>query len=164
MKATHTYQAQLRWTGNRGSGTSSYRDYDRDHEVLAAGKPPIPGSSDPQFRGDRQRWNPEELLVASLAQCHMLWYLNLAAVEGIVVTDYTDAPTGTMQEDDDGGGRFTRVVLRPSVTVTDPTMLPRADALHDEAHRKCFIANSVGFPVVHEPTGSAGSPDREPRT
>lgn len=164
MKAIHTYETELRWTGNRGTGTRSYRGYGRDHEVLAAGKPTIPGSSDPGFRGDRQRWNPEELLVASLSQCHMLWYLNLAAVNGVVVTAYTDAPTGTMQEDDDGGGRFTRVTLRPLVTVADAAMLTRADALHDEAHRKCFIANSVGFPVIHEPTSSVGSPRPEPRT
>ncbi|MGA2529315.1 MAG: OsmC family protein [Acidimicrobiales bacterium] len=151
MSATHRYELSLTWTGNAGSGTSSYRAYRRDHEVRGSAKPVIEGSSDPGFRGDARRWNPEELLVASLAQCHMLWYLHLAATAGVVVTAYTDAPVGVMSEDDDGGGQFTEVVLRPVVTVSDRAMSARADALHSSAGELCFIARSVNFPVRHEP-------------
>src|SRR3954471_12176010 len=117
MSRTHEYTAEVRWTGNRGTGTSGYRDYDRAHDVGADGKPAIAGSSDPAFRGDRDRYNPEELLVASLSQCHMLWFLHLATEAGIVVTDYRDRAVGTMVEDADGGGRFAEVTLRPAVTV-----------------------------------------------
>jgi organic hydroperoxide reductase OsmC/OhrA len=152
MSRTHDYTAEIRWTGNRGSGTSSYRDYDRAHDVSAPGKPVIAGSSDPGFRGDPARWNPEELLVASLAQCHMLWFLHLAAVSRVVVTGYVDRPEGTMLEQDDGAGQFTRVVLRPEVTVADESMRERSQELHDQAHAKCYVARSVNFPVLHEPT------------
>jgi organic hydroperoxide reductase OsmC/OhrA len=152
MSRTHEYTAEIRWSGNRGSGTSSYRDYDRAHDVSAEGKPTIAGSSDPAFRGDPARWNPEELLVASLAQCHMLWFLHLAAISGVVVTDYVDRPAGTMLEQDDGAGQFTRVVLRPAVTVADASMRERSQHLHEDAHAKCYIARSVNFPVLHEPT------------
>lgn len=158
---THTYGVSVTWTGNRGSGTSGYRDYDRNHEVSAGeaagaagpGHPrPIEGSSDPAFRGDPARWNPEQLLTAALSQCHMLWYLHLCAATGVVVTGYADTAVGTMREDPDGGGRFTEVVLRSRVTVKSADMLERAAILHREAHEKCFIANSVTFPVRHEPT------------
>ena len=129
---THRYQVTVRWTGNTGSGTSDYRGYRRDHEVDGDGKPSIPGSSDPVFRGDPARWNPEELLVVSLAQCHMLWYLHLCAIGGVVVTGYTDTPVGTMVMDETGGGgQFTDVVLRPAVTVADPSMTQKAQALHE---------------------------------
>jgi organic hydroperoxide reductase OsmC/OhrA len=149
----HTYALALRWTGDRGSGTSDYRAYGRDHLLEASGKPTIVGSSDAAFRGDADRWNPEELLVAALAQCHMLWYLHLAATSGVVVCAYEDAPQGTMVEDDDGsgGGAFREVTLRPTVTVTDAAMVERALAIHAEIHAVCFIARSVSFPVRHEP-------------
>jgi organic hydroperoxide reductase OsmC/OhrA len=151
MSRTHEYTAEVRWTGNRGTGTSGYRDYDRAHDVSAEGKPAIAGSSDPAFRGDRARWNPEELLVAALAQCHMLWFLHLAAVSGVVVTDYVDRPEGTMLEQDDGAGQFTRVVLKPEVTVTGAAMREHSQHLHEQAHANCYVARSVNFPVVHEP-------------
>jgi organic hydroperoxide reductase OsmC/OhrA len=153
MSRTHEYTTEIRWTGNRGTGTSSYRDYDRAHDVSAEHKATvIHGSSDPAFRGDPARWNPEELLVASLAQCHMLWFLHLAAVSKVVVTDYVDRPHGTMLEQDDGAGHFTEVVLRPEVTVADSSMRDRSRELHDQAHAKCYVARSVNFPVLHEPT------------
>ncbi|MGD0982822.1 MAG: OsmC family protein [Acidimicrobiales bacterium] len=151
MSSTHSYELSLRWTGNTGSGTSSYRAYGREHEVSAAGKPVIAGSSDPAFRGDPQRWNPEELLVAALSQCHMLSYLHLAASAGIVVTSYSDTPSGTMNENPDGSGEFVEVLLRPEVTVADAGMRERAGALHDDAEKLCFIARSVNFPVRHRP-------------
>lgn len=153
MKRTHRYRPQIRWTGNRGSGTLDYRAYARDHEISLAGKTqPILGSSDPLFRGDPARYNPEELFVSSFATCHMLWYLHLAAVHGIVVLEYADRPEGTMEEDETGSGRFTRIVLHPEVTIASATHQELARSLHAEAGQKCFIANSVAFPVLHEPT------------
>jgi organic hydroperoxide reductase OsmC/OhrA len=152
----HRYTVALRWTGNRGEGTASYRSYDREHEVAAEGKPAIQGSSDPHFRGDPRRWSPEELLVVSLSQCHLLWFLHLCAVNDVVVTAYQDRPEGTMTETEDGGGHFTEVLLRPTVTVADEEMVARATELHEEAHRLCFISNSVNFTVRHEPEVSVG--------
>jgi len=136
---THGYEVEVTWSG----ATTGYRDYSRAHEVAVEGKPVLPGSSDPAFRGDRDRYNPEELLVASLSQCHMLWFLHLATEAGIVVTNYRDRATGTMVED--GGGRFTEVTLRPDVTVHSGQ--DKLAELHDRAHHLCFIANSVNFPV-----------------
>jgi organic hydroperoxide reductase OsmC/OhrA len=152
MGKTHHYCVSVRWTGNTGSGTSGYRNYERRYEIVADGeKPAIPGSSDPTFRGDSKRWNPEELLVASLSACHELWYLHLCADAGIVVETYADQAEGAMEESADGSGRFQRVVLRPKVTVARGSDLAKARALHHTAHAKCFIANSVNFPVENEP-------------
>jgi organic hydroperoxide reductase OsmC/OhrA len=147
----HFYLTTVEWTGNLGVGTSDYRAYSRDHKIAAEHKPSIPGSSDPAFRGDRTGWNPEDLLLASLSTCHMLWYLHLAAESGISVTAYTDRAEGVMVEQPNGSGRFARVVLRPSVTVSAGSDAERAAALHHTAHEKCFIANSVNFPVTCEP-------------
>jgi organic hydroperoxide reductase OsmC/OhrA len=152
----HHYEVTVAWTGNRGMGTSGYRDFGREHEVSADGRPVIPASSDPAFRGDPARWNPELELLAALSQCHMLWYLHLCATSGVVVTGYVDAAEGTMAEDADGAGRFTEAVLRPQVTVAGTDMIDSATALHKEASAKCFIANSVNFPVRHEPTVTVG--------
>lgn len=151
MSRTHRYEAEVTWTGNTGKGTAGYRDFERDHEVGGAGKPSIPGTADPAFRGVPERWNPEELLVASLSQCHMLWYLVLCARAGVVVTEYSDRPYGTMTETPDGSGAFSEVVLRPQVTIAPPGSADEALSLHAEAHTKCFIANSVNFPVRYEP-------------
>jgi organic hydroperoxide reductase OsmC/OhrA len=148
---THTYDVTVTWTGNLGTGTSAARDYARDHELSASGPPPIAGSSDPALAGDRSRWNPEQLLTAALSQCHMLWYLHLCSEAGVVVTDYADDARGEMEERR-GGGRFTSVVLRPRVTVSSAGHLAIAASLHEAAHRACFIANSVNFPVRCEPT------------
>jgi len=126
MAKTHTYELTVTWTGNAGTGTSSYQGFERSHDVSIDGKPTIPGSADPAFRGARERWNPEELLVASLAQCHMLWYLVLCAKEGIVVTEYVDHPSGTLVETPDGGGHFEEVMLHPEVTITTPEKMDRA--------------------------------------
>lgn len=147
---THTYQVDLKWTGNVGLGTATYQAYERSWEITGAGKPPILGSSDPAFRGDSTRYNPEELLVASLSACHLLWYLHLCAQAGIVVLDYMDAPLGTMIETEDGGGHFTEVILKPKVTVTADSNLALAEQLHAQAHQLCFIANSMNFPVRWE--------------
>ena len=151
MAKLHNYTTTVRWTGNLGTGTSAYRAYSRDHEIRSPGKPAIPASSDPVFHGDASRYNPEELLVASLSTCHMLWYLHLCAVNKVVVLDYEDHAAGSMEETGDGGGRFLEVTLRPSITVTAESDLELAKRLHHDAHAKCFIANSVNFPVGCEP-------------
>jgi organic hydroperoxide reductase OsmC/OhrA len=147
----HRYEVSVSWTGNRGSGTSGYRDYGREHEVSADGRPVIAASSDPAFRGDPARWNPELELTAALSQCHLLWYLHLCADAGIVVTDYSDDACGVMAQDDDGAGRFVEVILRPRVTVAAADMVEAALSLHREANARCFIARSLNFPVRHEP-------------
>jgi organic hydroperoxide reductase OsmC/OhrA len=148
---THRYAVTVKWTGNTGTGTSGYRSYGRQHEITAeSGKPPIPGSSDPAFRGDPSRWNPEELLVASLSACHKLSYLHLCAVAGIVVVGYIDHAEGVMKETEDGSGSFESVTLHPQVTVAVGSDTGKARELHDAAHAKCFIARSVNFPVQHE--------------
>jgi len=151
MGRLHSYAVRVTWTGNQGTGTSGYRDYRRDHDISADGPPTIAGSSDPAFRGDRTRWNPELELTAALSSCHMLWYLHLCSVAGVTVLDYTDQASGTMEESADGSGRFTEVTLRPRVTVATPDMVEPAKRLHAEASAKCFVANSVNFPVKHEP-------------
>jgi len=151
MEKTHHYTTILTWTGNKGEGTSGYRAYGRDHILSVAGKPDLPASSDPSFRGNPARYNPEELLVASLSSCHMLWYLHLCSVNDIVVVDYQDRAEGIMMEKEDGSGYFKEVTLRPVITITNPDRIERARELHHEANRLCFIANSVSFPVKHEP-------------
>ncbi|MGO8947016.1 MAG: OsmC family protein [Ktedonobacterales bacterium] len=152
----HTYLVSVTWTGNRGQGTSSYTSYDRNHEISGSGKPSISASSDPAFRGDRSRYNPEELLVAALSSCHMLWYLHLCSQAHLVVTEYTDDATGTMVETDDGGGHFSSVTLRPRVTLAPGSDLAQATSLHEQAHHLCFIANSVNFPIGCEPAVEMG--------
>lgn len=146
----HTYRVSVEWTGNRGTGTSGYREYDRDHTIRADGKPDIPGSADPAFRGDAARWNPEDLVVAAASACHKLWYLHLCADAGIAVVAYTDDAQGTLL--DAQPGRFTRIVLHPRVTIRAGDDRDLAHALHHAAHEQCYVANSVNFPIDCEPT------------
>jgi organic hydroperoxide reductase OsmC/OhrA len=151
----HSYEVAVEWTGNRGTGTSDYKAYGREHLISANSKPDIDGSADRAFRGNTERWNPEELLLAALSQCHLLSYLHVAASHGVVVTAYTDSASGVMEQTANGGGHFVSAVLRPVVTIqggTDPDrQLELAQSLHAEASEKCFIAASVNFPVHHEP-------------
>ncbi len=147
----HHYAARTTWTGNRGTGTSSYRAYGRDHEVELGDKPVLLGSADPTFRGDATRYNPEELLVTALSQCHLLSYLHLCAVHEVVVTAYVDEASGTMSTTPEGGGVFRQVTLHPRVTVSATSDPELARRLHDDAHAACFIASSVAFPVHHDP-------------
>src|ERR1700748_1002881 len=147
MSKNHVFNTSLVWNGANGTGTTSYTGYSRNHTISGNGKPGIPGSSDPVFRGDGTRYNPEELLVASLSSCHMLWYLHLCAVNGVTVLDYHDAASGVMEEAEDGSGAFVRVVLKPLVKIAAGGDRDKALALHHEAHAFCFIANSVNFPV-----------------
>jgi len=145
----HHYQVNVTWTGNQGSGTASYKSYQRDYEISAGKKRPISGSSDPAFLGDATRWNPEELLVASVSACHKLWYLHLCAEAGISVYSYLDRAEGTMTEGEKGS--FTGITLRPEITIRPGDDLTLADQLHHRAHELCFIANSLNFPVLCEP-------------
>lgn len=158
MGILHTYEAAVTWTGAGAAGTASYTSYSRDHDLAFEGKPVLPGSADPSFRGDPGRYSPEELLLGALAQCHMLWFLHLAAADGVVVLAYTDRASGTMRVEAAGHGQFTDVVLRPCVTIAhaargdgSPIVDEDLDALHARAHEHCFIARSVNFPVRHDP-------------
>lgn len=151
----HTYSCELHWTGNDGQGTKSYSSYRRDHVIQCTGKPEIPASSDPSFRGDRTRYNPEELLVASLSSCHMLWYLHLCAVNKITVLEYRDSAEGKMRENPDGSGEFVSVTLNPQVLIAEKDKEGSATELHHKAHSLCFISRSVNFPV--EVTSRVGS-------
>jgi organic hydroperoxide reductase OsmC/OhrA len=147
----HEYRITTQWTGNLGSGTSAYKAYSRAHECTGEGKSaPIPGSSDPAFRGDPARYSPEELLVGALSGCHMLWVLHLCAVAGIVVMEYADQAWGEMVEHSDGSGEMTSVVLRPRMRITDSGRAPELAAIHDRAHAVCCLARSVRFPVQYE--------------
>lgn len=146
----HEYGVAVEWTGAGQDGTRTYSSYRRDHAIAVEGKPAIPGSSDPAFRGDAARWNPEELFVASLSACHMLWYLHLCAVNQVTVLEYRDAAIGIMEEAEGGFGFFVRVVLKPVVVIEAGSDRSKALALHHEAHSHCFLANSVTFPVEAE--------------
>ena len=152
MNKKHHYELTTQWTGNTGTGTSNYRAYERSHVIQAMDKTEILCSSDGSFRGDRTKYNPEELLVASISSCHMLWYLHICADAGVVVVDYTDNATGVMQETENGSGYFTEITLFPKVVVKDASMIKMANSLHSKANEYCFIANSVKFPVHHQPT------------
>lgn len=146
----HNYAVQVTWTGNLGTGTSSYSAYGRQHVISAGSKPDIAGSSDPAFKGHPERWNPEDLLVAAASACHKLWYLHLCAEAGIAVMAYRDEALGTML-DHAGRGHFTEIVLRPHVRIRAGDSMDQAVELHHEAHERCYIANSVNFPITCNP-------------
>ncbi len=149
----HTYHTNLQWTGNTGKGTETYRGYERSHEISVLGKQTIEASSDPSFRGDRSKYNPEEMFLASLSSCHMLWFLHFCSDASVIVLEYTDAAVGKMTESDDGNGRFSEVVLHPRVKVKENWMLEKIESIHEKANAFCFIANSCNFPIKHD--GSA---------
>lgn len=152
MDKEHHYKITIQWTGNQGTGTSGYRDYERSHSISVDSKAIIEGSSDPAFRGDKTKHNPEELFLSSLSSCHMLWYLHFCSEAGIIVTEYTDHATGIMTETATGSGHFTEATLHPRVIVAEESMVEKAKELHKKASEFCFIANSVNFPVKHMPT------------
>lgn len=152
MTKQHHYNTTIKWTGNKGQGTNNYRSYERSHTITIDGKQDILASSDPAFHGDKTKHNPEDLLLSSLSACHMLWYLHLCSEAGVIVTDYADNAMGTMTETANGGGHFTEVTLYPTVTVKEPSMIDKANELHKKANELCFIANSINFPVHHQPT------------
>jgi organic hydroperoxide reductase OsmC/OhrA len=146
----HHYSLTINWTGNKVEGTNGYKSYDRSHEIVVDGKEIIKGSSDPAFLGDKTKHNPEDLLLASISSCHMLWYLHLCSDAGIVVTNYTDNAKGIMEETADGGGKFTSVTLYPIITLKNIAQQEQANVLHTKANELCFIANSLNFKVRHE--------------
>jgi organic hydroperoxide reductase OsmC/OhrA len=152
MAKEHQYQTSLVWAGNKGSGTIDYRSYDRSYVISIDHKPDLHGSSDSTFLGDKTKHNPEDMLVSSLSSCHMLWYLHLCAQNGVVVLDYKDNAVGKMTEQADGSGFFTEVILHPVVTISDAGDTEKANALHEDANKMCFIAKSCNFPVRHEPS------------
>lgn len=149
---SHDYSLTINWTGNKGTGTDNYRSYERSYEVIGENKVIIKGSSDPAFLGDKNKHNPEELLLASLSSCHLLWYLHLCSEAGVVVTEYRDSAKAVMIETAEGGGKFESATLFPEVKVKDVSMIAKANELHVKANKLCFIANSVNFPVYHQPT------------
>lgn len=151
----HNYEVKTEWTGNEGNGTRDYKSYNRNHKIISNGKyGEIKGSSDPSFLGDRTRYNPEDLFLSSLSACHMLWYLHLCSVHKIIVTEYVDHATGVMEETDNGSGKFTRVTLHPKVVITNLNRITKANQLHEEANKMCFIANSCNFKIEHKPNTS----------
>lgn len=151
MTALHEFSVHVTWTGAGTEGTTSYTSYSRDHEVRMEGKPTLLGSSVPAFRGDPARYSPEDLFVASLSQCHMLWALHMAARAGVVVVGYTDRATGTMRVESAGAGQFTEVTLHPQLTVLGDIDEETVTTIHADAHAHCFLARSVNFPVRHAP-------------
>jgi organic hydroperoxide reductase OsmC/OhrA len=150
MSKSHHYAIKLVWTGNKGEGTATYRSYDRNYTISIENKPDLNGSADPIFRGDKTKYNPEDLLVCALSSCHLLSYLHLCADNGIVVTAYEDAAVGRMAEDEIRGGYFTDVTLKIMMTISDLSKKELAMELHHQANKLCFVANSVNFPVTHE--------------
>ena len=158
MAHIHRYKAETTWVGNLGKGTSEYKGYSRNHDIAVAGKANLLCSSDPSFRGDPSRHNPEELLVASVSSCHMLWYLHLCSANGVVVEEYSDEAFGEMQENADGSGQFINITLTPRVKVADESMIEKANALHHQANSMCFIARSLKFPVHHKPNAFVSAP------
>ena len=154
MTKEHNYSLTIEWTGNKGEGTTRYDAYDRDYNISAENKIDLLGSADAPFRGDITKYNPEDFLLASLSSCHMLWYFHLYADAGIIVTDYIDHPTGILLQNDTGSGAFSEVTLNPIVTVKEPSMIEKSLELHELANQKCFIANSVNFPIKHNPTST----------
>lgn len=156
---THEITASIRWTGNRGQGTRTYRGYDRTWDIVTAQKVVVHCSNDPLLGGDTTKHNPEDLLLASLASCHMLWYLHLASDAGIVVHRYSDSPVGLGETAPNGAGRFLRATLRPRIVLSEAADAQRADALHHKVHEFCFIARSLNFPVTYE--ASYSGPEAE---
>lgn len=155
---THNYEIKVEWIGNVGNGTLNYKSYNRNHKISANGKyEEINGSSDPDFLGDKTKYNPEDLFISSISACHMLWYLHLCSANQIVVTEYIDHATGIMEETENGSGKFTEVTLNPTVKITNADLIDKANKLHSEANKMCFIANSCNFKIGHNPKTTAES-------
>lgn len=157
-KLSHEFRVTVRWSADRQNPPAERRNYSRNHTVTADGPPTLLGSSDPAFRGDSSRWNPELLLVAAISECHMLWYLHVATTQGVTVLDYVDEAEGTLRLNPGGGGEFTSLTLRPQVTIMETDMVDAAVSAHEKAGELCFIARSVNFPVQHEPTITVAAP------
>lgn len=151
MNTLHNYLLSVKWTGNQGTGTSNYKNFERSYSIQIENKADILGSADPEFRGDKTKHNPEELLLASVSSCHMLWYLHLCAENNIIVTDYVDKATAVLEETANGNGKFASITLNPNVTITDKEMIVAATELHKKANEFCFVANSLNIKVEYQP-------------
>jgi organic hydroperoxide reductase OsmC/OhrA len=150
MAKTHHYDLNLVWTGASLGPTESYATFSREYRIDIKGKPSISGSADPGYHGDPALANPEEMLLAALSACHMLSYLAVCAFSKIRVLSYEDSASGTLGETGPQRSAFTEAVLRPRVLVAAGSDATKAKALHEQAHKICFISNSVNFPVRHE--------------
>ncbi len=155
IKAVHEFNTQIEWTGNTGLGTETYESYERDYTLSSEGKEQILCSSAAGFRGDTNKYNPEDLFIASLSSCHMLWYLHLCADNGIKVLSYIDATEAKLAVFLNGKGFFQSITLSPKVVVENPEHIQKAIALHQKANKMCFLANSLHFPIKHNPTVTA---------
>jgi organic hydroperoxide reductase OsmC/OhrA len=151
MGKSHSFRIAVTWTGAHHGTTESYASYSREFTISSDGKQNIVCSSDKIFRGDANLYNPEDLFISTISSCHLLWYLHLCADKKIHVLSYIDDATGNLQINQDGSGQFTEVTLHPNVIIDSNTDIPLAIQLHEEAHKKCFIANSVNFPVKYIP-------------
>lgn len=151
MSKVHAYPARVVWTGNRGEGTAHYEGYDRTWDLAVEGKAVVSCSNDPLLGGDPAKYNPEDMLIAAVASCHMLWYLHLAAKAGITVIAYEDTAVGEGVMHPNASGNFTAAILHPKITVTAGADLEKARSLHGDVHKYCFIARSVNFPITIEP-------------
>ncbi|REC55529.1 OsmC family peroxiredoxin [Chryseobacterium piscium] len=147
----HQYKSKIKWTGNTSESTQNYRSYERSYTISVDGKAEIKGSSDPAFLGNPELHNPEDLLLASVSSCHLLWYLHFCSVNKILVLEYIDFVEGTMIESENGSGKFTEIILKPKILVAEKEMIEKAIELHHKANEYCFIANSLNFEVKHQP-------------
>jgi organic hydroperoxide reductase OsmC/OhrA len=152
MAKQHEYSSRTVWTGNAGEGTRRYRGYARTWDIATPGKPVIHCSNDPLLGGDPTLPNPEDLMLATVSACHMLWYLHLACNAGIVIHSYTDDPVAIGETAPNGAGRFLSATLRPRIEVEAGADLDKAAALHNDVHQFCFIARSINFPITYAPT------------
>ena len=150
MPNVHRYTADLEWSGAAQGPTTDYRTYSREFVLRLPGKVELRGSSDPHFVGDPTLHNPEDLLLAAVASCHLLSWLSLCARQGVRVLSYRDQPEATMAWTGETFA-FTEVVLHPRATIHADDDVAAAIALHEEAHRVCFIARSVAFPIHCKP-------------
>jgi len=150
MGNTHKYTTAVRWTGNTGQGTATYKGYERTWDIAVPNKEIIHCSNDPLLGGDPTKMNPEDLLLSALSACHMLWYLHLASVAKIKVLAYEDHPIGDGENLPDGSGRFLSATLKPRIEVVAGSDIERALDIHNEIHKYCFVARSMNFPISYE--------------
>jgi organic hydroperoxide reductase OsmC/OhrA len=149
----YIYRLETVWVGAAKTTSFTYESYSREYQINIAGKTSLIASADPHFRGDSHLYNPEDLLVASLSGCHMLSYLALCSRSRIKIFAYRDNAVGKMTKRDGKIG-FLEVILYPQVQIESADSLDKAIKLHQQAHRECFIANSVNFPVLNRPVVS----------
>ncbi|HEX4044742.1 MAG TPA: OsmC family protein [Gammaproteobacteria bacterium] len=151
MQKSHPYQVVVSWSGARHGTTTSYTAYSREFTISNKGKQDILGSADKMFRGDPNLYNPEDLFISTIASCHLLWYLHLCAEKSIHIMSYIDEASGHLKINADGSGQFNEITLHPQVIIANKQHIELATQLHEQAHKKCFIANSVNFPVACKP-------------